>query len=253
MPAGAGLASVGAQIGSSIFQGVNASNAEGAASKAATAASNANNAAASQVYQTNQNNLQPTVNAGQESTSALAGLLGIGGNPAASTAAFNNYLGSTNYNFDKTQGEQGIEYANAPSFNSGATAKALDTFNTGLAGNALAGYENQLNTVTNQGVSAAGTETQAGESYAGQIASDNNNAAGIAGTSALGAAGAQNAAVGGVLGAAQAGLTSSSFGGSGSSPAVPGGGAFTAGPASDPNAAALTSGNSIPVPSALSF
>jgi hypothetical protein len=131
------------------------------------------------VYSTNTANEQPFVNAGQTSTTSLEGLLGIGGNPAASSAAFQNYLGSTNYQFQLGQGEDAIKTANAPDFNSGATAKALNNYAQGQAGNALSGYEGMLGGLTNTGAGAANALGQQGEAFAAQTASNNNAAAGL--------------------------------------------------------------------------
>lgn len=174
MPAGAGIASIGSSVAGGIIGSDSASKAAAAAQEAAQQ----DNAVASNVYGQTTSNLNPYIQTGTSAQSALSGLLGIGGNPAASSAAFQDYLGSTNYNFVKNQGEQGVEYANAPSFNSSATAKALDTYTTGLAGNALAGYESTLGGLGQTGESAAGTLGSLGQQYSDLVSSNNNTAAG---------------------------------------------------------------------------
>lgn len=182
MPAGAIAAgSAAAGLGGAAIQ-------SGAANDASKAAQNAANNSLNfqkDVYSQAQSNLNPYAQTGQQANSALSNLLGVGGNQAASDAAFKNYLGSTNYNFVKDQGLQGIEYANAPQFNSGATAKALDQYNTGLAGNALSGYENLLQGQSGQGVQAASALNGVGVGLAGA-----NNAANQYGANAQGQAAA---------------------------------------------------------------
>lgn len=202
---GAGVSAVG-----DIVQGANTASAESAASAAAQQAATENKAVAQNVYNTNVANTGQDVSGGNAADSALEGLLGVGGNPAASQAAFDNYLGSTNYNFVKNQGEQGIATANAPSFNSGATAKALATYDTGLAGNALSGYEGQLNNLTSAGNTAANTQANAGANYTSAVTSANNNAAKATESADIGTAGAENSALQGLEGSA---LTASSYGG----------------------------------------
>ncbi len=174
MPLGIGLGvSAAATVGSGIIQ----SNAANKATNAAATA-NANNLAfQNQVYNTGKANLQPFVNTGQQANSALSGLVGTAGDPAASDAAFKNYLGSTNYKFQLGQGLQGIEYANAPAFNSSATAKALNNYAQGQAGSALSGYESMLQGQATTGAGAAGTLGGLGVNVGTQNASTNNNLA----------------------------------------------------------------------------
>jgi len=131
----------------------------GAASKAQQGYSAANQAdlgLENQILNTTGQNLQPQVTEGQSAGGALGGLLGLPGyNAAQSQAAFKNYLGSTNYNFLLNQGEQAQGYLNAPALQSGAAAKALQSFGQGLAGNALQGYEGLLQNQQGLGVTAA--------------------------------------------------------------------------------------------------
>jgi len=194
----------------SIASGVIGSDAASGAAQAAKNAQQANNAAANSVYQTNTSNLQPYVNTGQSANGALAGLLGVGGNAAQSNADFQNYLNSTNYKFQLGQGEQAIDTANAPAFNSGATAKALNNYAQGQAGSALSAYEGQLSGLSNTGLQGASTLGSLGTQYASQIASNNNNAASIEGQAGLIGANAITGALGGLTSA----YGSSSFGSS---------------------------------------
>jgi hypothetical protein len=213
MPAAFGAAASGI---SSLVGASNSSSAASAATQAAQQATTANNQVATNVYNTNTSNLQPFVNTGQSANSALAGLLGIGGNSAQANSAFQNYLGSTNYQFQLNQGLQGTEYANATDFDSGATAKALNNYAQGQAASALSGYEGELSGLSGTGVSAASSLGSLGTQYASQTASNNNNLANVTGGSAIYNANAQNNALSGLSGAIGQGLGSSSFNNAGS-------------------------------------
>ncbi len=228
MPVGASLASIAGSAASGIIGANAASNAGKLAQQAAT---QGNQIISNQMGQ-NTSNLQPYAQQGQQYNSALAGLLGVGGNPAASAAAFQNYLGSTNYNFVRNQGLQGVEYANAPSFDSGATAKALDVYNTGLAGNALGGYESMLFGGAQLGQTAGANlgqlNTGASEQQsanllaaAGQQINANNQGVNAitgalkgvtSGLSSFGNAGGGSSALSGLFGGGQAAQQGSAFG-----------------------------------------
>lgn len=104
-------------------------------------------------YLTNSPQVQGYVNqgsqaiAGQGNTEgSIAGLLGQGPNSAANQAAFNNYLGSTGYQFQLGQGTQAIN-SNAASrglLQSGANAKALEGYGQNLASTTFNNYLSQL-------------------------------------------------------------------------------------------------------------
>ncbi len=176
---------------------IGANAASNAGKLAQQAATQGNQIISNQMGQ-NTADLQPYAQQGQQFNSALAGLLGVGGNPAASSAAFQNYLGSTNYNFVKNQGEQGVEYANAPNFDSSATAKALDQYTTGLAGNALQGYEGLLQTGAGQGITAGMGLANANTTAAQQQSANLLSAAGVQGSAGLAGANSISNALKGV-------------------------------------------------------
>lgn len=210
------IASAAGAIGGGLLQGGAASNASKAAQQAA-----ANSLAfTKQVYGDTKGNVQPTITQGVDAGNALNGLLGIGGNPAASDAAFKNYLGSTNYGFQLDQGEKGIQSANAASFNSGATAKALNSYAQGQAGNALAGYEGLLTGEQSLGTQAALGLGGIGTGTSQQVAGINQAAAGAEGSASVYGANAGQNALAGLASLANKQATSSSFGGGGSSGAL---------------------------------
>lgn len=211
MPVGATLATAGATLGSAAIQ----SGAANSASKDAAQAQANTLAFTKQVYGDTQANVQPTIGEGQSAGSELAGLLGTGGSAADSTNAFNKYLGSTNYQFQLGQGEQGIASANAPAFNSGATAKALNNYAQGQAGTALSGYEGLLSGQQTLGTQAALGLGGVGTGSAGIINNANQAAANSEGSAALASGTADANALSGLAKLANQATTASSFSNSG--------------------------------------
>jgi hypothetical protein len=211
MPVGIGAA---ASVGSSIAGGVIGSNAAGDAASAAQGAASANNAYDKGILSQTTQNLQPYISGGGAAQNEIQGLEGLNGTTgtAAAQSALDTYLNSTNYKFTLNQGEQGIQYANAPSFNSGATAKALDTYATGQAGNALQGYLGELNTQSGQGEGAASTLGGLSNQTASMVNSNNNNAAGVTASSDLAAANSWTNALKGLTQQTASSGTASSFG-----------------------------------------
>ncbi len=188
-------------------------NAAGKASKAASNASNANLAFTNRVYGDAQTNLQPTIGGGIRAGNALQGLLGIGGDPEASRKAFDTFRHSTNYDFLFDQGRQAVDTSAAANFHSGATDKALINYGQGMAGNALAGYEGLLGGQQQLGAQSALGLANAGLGAGQQIASANNNAAGVAGAAGIYGANAGGSALSGLSSLFRQNQTASSFGG----------------------------------------
>ena len=186
MPVGSAIAS----IGSSVIGGIVGSGAANKAGQEVEQAAQQGVSTLQGVQQQSTSNLQPYALQGQQYNSELAGLLGLGGNQAASQQAFQNWLGSTNYQFELGQGLQGVEYANAPAFSSSATAKALNNYAQGQAGQYLGNYEGLLQTGAGQGIQAG----------IGLANANTQNALGQAQTLLTGATGEANA---GLIGANQ--------------------------------------------------
>lgn len=116
---------------------------------------------------------------GGNANNAMAALLGLGGDSAAAKSAFNNYLGSTGYNFNLQQGTAGIN-ANAASrglLNSGSTGKALTSYGQNLGSQYFNSYLGQLSGLAGAGQTALGQVGQAGTA-GGEYASQATQAAG---------------------------------------------------------------------------
>lgn len=189
MPAAIPLAIVGAGIAGAAITSHAASSA--ANTEAQTAA--ANNALQQQIYEENKGLALPYINAGTSAENELSGFLGLGGDQAAIDKAFNDYLGSTGYQFALNQGLGAVQQDKAAKgeLNSGGTLKALDAYGTGLAQQYGQQYIGNLQGLTDTGQRAAGSLTGAGQGYANAVSANNNNAAnasanaGIAGANAF--------------------------------------------------------------------
>ena len=188
MPAAIPLAIVGAGVAGAGASLLASHNATSAASQAAAA----NNALQQQIYEENKGLAMPYINAGTGAENALSGFLGLGGDPAAIQKAFNDYLGSTGYQFALGQGEQAVQQDKAArgELNSGATLKALDAYGTGLAQQYGQQYINNLQGLTDTGQRAAGSLTGAGQGYANAVSANNNSAAGVSANAGLASANA---------------------------------------------------------------
>lgn len=205
MPAGATAA---ATIGSAALK----VGAAGQATKAAENAKNANLAYAKGIYNDASTNLNPAIHGGIASGNLLQGLLGTGGDPAASQRAFDTFRNSTNYNFRLDQGQKSVDTANAPQFHSGATAKALLNYGQGMAGDALQGYEGMLQGQQTLGAQSALGLGNIGTNISQQVSSANNNYAGVQGSAGIYAANAEGSALSGLTSLLNGGATASSFG-----------------------------------------
>lgn len=174
-------------VGSIVGAGIQANAQQQAAAQALTGYNYITTGAGSQPA----NNI---IAAGQEGTAgsltaedAQSQLLGLKPASAGTSNAFNNYLGSTGYNFQLQQGAAAIN-ANAASkglLNSGGTAKALTAYGQNLGSSYFNNYLNQVgglntqlqNTATagqNQLGAIANAGTGAGSNAAGYIAGTGN-------------------------------------------------------------------------------
>lgn len=146
-----------------------------------TSGSTSNSSSGNQAFNTLLGGLSPQITNGTAASTGLAGLLGIGGDPAAQQHAFDTWKNSTGYQFGLDQGSQAITQNNAAKglLNSGATAKALDTYGQNYANTQFQNYLNPLQSLISSGNSAAGVLSGAG----GVSNSNSNSNAQSTGTS----------------------------------------------------------------------
>lgn len=101
---------------------------------------------------------QPYTAAGAAANTQQANLLGIGTDPAAAGAGYQNYLNSVGYQGQMRAGQQAITSSAAARglLGSGSTAKALQSYGTQLNAQNFNNYLGQLGSVANRGLSATG-------------------------------------------------------------------------------------------------
>ena len=190
----------------------------GATSHAANVAANAaaqNNALQSQIYGQNSANAAPYIAAGDRANTALQGFLGLGGDPAATQKAFDDYLGSTGYRFTRQQGLDAVSQGKAAGgmLGSGATLKALDAYGTGLADQFGQHYVGDLQALSGTGQAAASGLAGAGQAYANAAGANTTTAATTAANAGLANAATLNGLIGNALTAFGPARGQSSFGG----------------------------------------
>lgn len=105
----------------------------------------------------------PTLTQGAAAGGQLASLLGLSGG-GAQNQAFDNWRKSTGYQFGLDQGNQNIvgNAATQGLLNSGATAKALQTYGQNYADTQYGNYFNQLSNLLGQGLQAGQVISGAG-------------------------------------------------------------------------------------------
>lgn len=113
-------------------------------------------------------------------SNALAGLLGIGGDPAAAQQGFENYLGSTGYQFQLGEGLRALTAGAATKglTNSGAAMKSANKYGQGLASNYFNNYLQQLGGLGTMGLQAGGLISGAGNVSSGTSKSRESGGAG---------------------------------------------------------------------------
>jgi hypothetical protein len=130
--------------------------------------------------------------AGAQALNTESALLG-GGTPEAQAqakSAFQNYLGSTGYNFQLDQGTRAITGSAAARgiLNSGSTAKALEQYGQNLASTNFNNYLGQQQGIAQMGLQAGSqigaAGTQGGVAAGGQVQSGITSAGGMFGGAA---------------------------------------------------------------------
>lgn len=169
-----------------------------------------------QDYVRNGSGLSAYSQTGQDANGQIAGLLGVGGDPAASAAGYDNYLSSSGYQSSLQAGQEAItgSAAAAGKLNSGATGKALTRFGQENNQNYFSKYLTQLGGLSTQGLSASQQLAGSAASAAGQTASTLYNAE-------TGSAEARDEGYSNALGGF--GYAAGGVGGGGGNPFIPGG------------------------------
>lgn len=193
-----------------------------AASSAANTAKDtnaANQAAIDARYQDTRALELPTITTGQTANSQIADLLGIGGDPAKATAAFNTFKDSAGYNFQLNSGVNAITTSKAASgsLDSGGTLKALDAYGQGLGANYFGSYLSSLGSVADRGTTATNGLTGAGTAATNATVASNTAAGNTAANATLAGAGQVNGLLSNLASIYGAYKGQSSYGGGASS------------------------------------
>jgi hypothetical protein len=170
MAVGLGAAALGGAMG--------AKSKKKAAKKAAQfsqTATNDNNALAGQVYQQGTNALAPYTQAGNPAGTQMNALLGVGGNQAAADSAFQQYLGSSGYQFRLGEGMNALNsgYAGAGVLQSGAAMRGAQEYGQNFASNEFGNYMQMLDNQQRLGLSATLGQAGLGQSYVGTVTNNN--------------------------------------------------------------------------------
>lgn len=129
-----------------------------------TSSSQSSSDSGNHAYDFLKNSLSGNVGIGNNAMGSMAALLGQGGDAGAAQGAFNNYLGSTGYNFMLDQGSKAITGNKAASgmLKSGSTLKALTGYGQNLGSQYFNNYLTQLQGLVGNGLSSANTISGAG-------------------------------------------------------------------------------------------
>lgn len=127
--------------------------------------------------------LKGSVEGSGKTQSFLEALLGIGGDPTASNAAFKSYRDSAGYDFIRDEGIRGINGTKGAQglYGSGSRGKALAKYSTNLASTFYDNYLNKLLGLQGQGLQAAGILSNSGQRSQSQGTSSGSNKPGIGG------------------------------------------------------------------------
>lgn len=147
----------------------------------------ANRALAKQFYADAQNRYQPDVTRGDQYSSTIQALLGLGGDQNAANNAFKQFQNSSGYQYGLNQGLDAINsnaYASGLG-QSGAVMKALQDRGTQLANQSIGQYLGQLGNQQMVGQNAKNAITNSGTTQLQAITNANNQQAQTSGNAAL--------------------------------------------------------------------
>ncbi len=243
--------------GSAIVGGVVAAKSASNANKTTQQATAANNALQSQIYEQNRTTLAPYVQAGNRATNSIQALLGLGGTQGqptyeyqpgmtedynggmrftpgqqvltgysggqtsqdAARAAFDQYRGSTGYDFRLSEGNKSMSAAlgRGNMLESGAAVKSAIKFGQNTASDEFSRYLDALRGQQLTGLTGASAQAGVGNTFATNTSANNNAAANAAGNASIATGNAVNQALGGITSAVGYGAgLGSSYGGAGS-------------------------------------
>lgn len=140
-----------------------------------------------QAYPYIQETYSPIVSQGNKAFSSLSALLGLGGDRAGAESAYDDYLGSTDYNRTLRTGSQAITNNRAVNglLGSGSTLRALTQFGQDTSQKYFGDYLNRLLGISDSGMKAgnliAGAGNTASSIGSSQSTGTSSNANGFGG------------------------------------------------------------------------
>jgi len=154
------------------------------AGEIATQNNTANNALAQGIFNTNQANLTPYMNAGTQPLSLMQGALGYG-DQGAYRGAFQNFINNSDYGFQQQQGMDTLssQASGGGWLQSGAALQEGERFKQNLQSGYRQEYNNMLGNQQALGLSGASALAGVSQNYTNTVSANNN----------LGAQGAANA------------------------------------------------------------
>lgn len=193
------VAAVGAVVGA-----VNGSKASDKAKDASQSATKNSLTLQKSIYDSNKAALTPYMDRGNAAGNAIQGLLGIGGDQAASERAWQQFKNSSGYTSRLNQGLEAITQNKAVSglLNSGSALKGLNRFGQDYASNELGNYMSQLGQQQGAGLSATNALAGVSTGYANAASALNQSNAANIGNAALSNASNNNALIGNLIGLA---------------------------------------------------
>lgn len=122
-----------------------------------------------QAYGYLQNSLGGDVTNGNNANNALAGLLGVGGDPTAAASGYQNFLNSSGYQNVVNSSNRGVTDSAAARglLQSGSTLKALQSNSANLGQNYFSNYLSQLGGLSSTGLQAGSVIGGAGQQQSG--------------------------------------------------------------------------------------
>lgn len=172
------------------------------ASAASQQAADANNALQREIYTKNTANISPFMQRGNAAGQQINALLGLGGDANAANQAFDQFRGSTGYDFRMGQGLDAINQNNVTAglLKSGKSLKDLTTFGQGIGSQEFGNYLGYLSNQQGIGLSGANALAGVGTNYANSVGANNTANANTQGNAAIAGANNTNALIGNILG-----------------------------------------------------
>jgi hypothetical protein len=177
-----------------------------------------NNAFAGNIYDQNKNALSPFITRGNTAGTTINALLGLGTpeETAGAGNAFQKYIDTSDYAFQRDQGERGLgaRLSAAGGIESGAARKAAITFGKNLDSGFRGQYIGALSGQQGTGLTAANALAGVGTNYVNNVTNNNQNAADATSNGAL-IKGNANAGFYSTIGNALGQFAGQAFGGGG--------------------------------------